>query len=122
MKPETICRSDCASERLVVLTCMQETEGSQTMLFIPVRDTQDAVAVPTLGLPSDPNDVLEILQAEQAPLGLWLEFAKAYLREGNQDSFLMMLEDGSSPGMPGPHRTLQQQKSPRVLALEPSLK
>ena len=68
-------------------------------IYIPVRETNEVVAVSLSALPEDPTDVLEILQAEQAPLGLWLEFAKAYLRQGKEEEFKIVLEDGSSPGM-----------------------
>eukprot|EP00854_Cymbomonas_tetramitiformis_P013235 gene13235-15642_t len=55
-----------------------------------------AVVIDLDELPEDVNDILEILQAEQAPLGLWLEFAKAYLRQGKEENFKAILEDGSS--------------------------
>eukprot|EP00240_Pyramimonas_obovata_P000109 CAMPEP_0118921074 /NCGR_PEP_ID=MMETSP1169-20130426/461_1 /TAXON_ID=36882 /ORGANISM="Pyramimonas obovata, Strain CCMP722" /LENGTH=1092 /DNA_ID=CAMNT_0006861731 /DNA_START=195 /DNA_END=3470 /DNA_ORIENTATION=- len=71
--------------------------GELTEIYIPVRETNEVVAVSLNALPEDPTDVLEILQAEQAPLGLWLEFAKAYLRQGKEEEFKIVLEDGSSP-------------------------
>ena len=72
--------------------------GELTEIYIPVRETNEVVAVSLNSLPEDPTDVLEILQAEQAPLGLWLDFAKAYLRQGKEEEFKIVLEDGSSPG------------------------
>eukprot|EP00959_Pyramimonas_sp_CCMP1952_P151087 3162117-Pyramimonas_sp.AAC.3 len=68
-----------------------------TEIYIPVRETNEVVAVSLNALPEDPTDVLEILQAEQAPLGLWLEFAKGYMRQGKDEEFKIVLEDGSSP-------------------------
>lgn len=42
---------------------------------IPVRGAQQTVEVYTEELPSDYNDVVDVLKAEIAPLDIWLRFA-----------------------------------------------
>ena len=49
-------------------------------------------------LPDDENDILQILQAEQAPLRLWIEFANAYLACGKKEQCQRVLEDGCHSG------------------------
>lgn len=48
-------------------------------------------------LPRDAADILDILKAEQAPLNLWLAFAREYFKQGKIKEFLQILEEGSSP-------------------------
>ena len=67
-------------------------------IIIPVRNSELGVAVSTDALPEDENDILQILQAEQAPLRLWLDFAKAYLQQGREEQTQRILEDGCSDG------------------------
>ena len=67
-------------------------------IVIPVRNSDLGVAVSLDALPDDENDLLQILQAEQAPLRLWLDFAKAYLQQGREEQGRRMLEDGCSDG------------------------
>ena len=52
-----------------------------THLFIPVAGFDEVVAVPLSELPTEAEDVLDILKAEEAPLSVWLDFAKAYLAQ-----------------------------------------
>lgn len=44
-----------------------------------------------------PVQVLECLKAEEAPLGLWLDFVKAYLAAGHTTYAEKMLREGTSP-------------------------
>ena len=67
-------------------------------IIIPVNHQNLGVAVSLDALPDDENDLLQILQAEQAPLRLWLDFAKAYLQQGREEQGRRMLEDGCSDG------------------------
>ena len=67
-------------------------------IIIPVRNSELGVAVSHDALPEDENDILQILQAEQAPLRLWLDFAKAYLQQGREEQTRRILEDGCSEG------------------------
>jgi hypothetical protein len=52
-----------------------------THIFIPVAGSDEVVAVPLAELPAEAEDLLDILKAEEAPLSLWLDFARAYLAE-----------------------------------------
>ena len=64
---------------------MPQTEIARKMdahsLYIPVASTDEVVAVPLDDLPEDPEDLLDVLKAEEAPLSLWIDFAKAYLAQ-----------------------------------------
>ena len=70
-----------------------------TEITIPVSQSNLAVVVSLDALPEDENDILQILQAEQAPLRLWIEFANAYLACGKKDQCQRVLEDGCHSGM-----------------------
>ena len=58
-----------------------EMEAEDTFLYIPVASTDEVVAVPIEELPEEAEDLLDILKAEEAPLSLWIDFAKAYLAQ-----------------------------------------
>lgn len=66
--------------------------------YVPIRNSDQAVAVNVDHLPEDVDELLGIMQAELAPIGLWLDFAKAYLQRGKEEQFVAMLESGCSPG------------------------
>lgn len=53
---------------------------------IPVRGAQQTVEVYTEELPSDYNDVVDVLKAEIAPLDIWLRFA---VSGSNLERFLL---------------------------------
>lgn len=53
--------------------------NAQTCISIPVQESEELVVVSTSELPPEPEDLLELLKGELAPLNLWLDFAKAYL-------------------------------------------
>ena len=61
-----------------------------------VQNSDEVVAVPLGELPDDPEELLEVLQAEEASLTLWLDFAKAYLARGQLRQCLAILEAGTS--------------------------
>lgn len=93
------------STNAIVCGGMAETEadagyvaGTGISIYVPITGTDEAVAVPVDQLPEDVDEVLGILQAELAPLGLWLDFAKAYLQRGKEEQFRAILESGCSPG------------------------
>ena len=76
-----------------------------TEIIIPVADSHLAVCISFDALPEDESEVVMILQAEQAPLRLWIEFANAYLANGKVHQCKRMLEDGCHPGArPAPAR------------------
>lgn len=54
---------------------------SDIFLFIPVAASDETVAVPVDDLPEEAEDLLDVLKAEEAPLSLWIDFAKAYLAQ-----------------------------------------
>ncbi|KAJ7515098.1 hypothetical protein O6H91_23G071200 [Diphasiastrum complanatum] len=66
-------------------------------VYIPVQNTLEEVKVVLDQLPRDAADILDILKAEQAPLHLWLTFAREYFKQGKMKEFLQILEEGSSP-------------------------
>ncbi len=70
-------------------------------IVIPVQHSQLGVAVSVDALPEDENEILQILQAEQAPLRLWLDVARAYLQQGKEEQGRRVLEDGCSEGAAG---------------------
>lgn len=47
-------------------------------LYIPVRNSDEQVEVRGDELPEDPDDVLDILKAEVAPLDLWLNLSVCF--------------------------------------------
>lgn len=66
-------------------------------MYIPVQNTSEEVRVALEQLPKDATDILDILKAEQAPLNLWLTFAREYFKQSKFTEFLQILEEGSSP-------------------------
>ena len=61
-------------------------------ILIPVQGSEEVVEVQINELPDDANDVIDILQAEVAPLDLWLRFAVEYYKQGRTDAFLSLLD------------------------------
>jgi len=59
-------------------------------IYIPIGDTNEAVEVAVNDLPD--------LQAELAPLDVWLHVAKAYLSKGKEEQFRNILEEATQPG------------------------
>ncbi|BBN12945.1 RNA polymerase-associated protein CTR9 [Marchantia polymorpha subsp. ruderalis] len=66
-------------------------------VYIPVQNSSEEVRVALDQLPRDATDILDILKAEQAPLNLWLTFAREYFKQGKINEFLLILREGSSP-------------------------
>jgi hypothetical protein len=48
---------------------------TKSYMYIPIRESREAVMVDATDLPPDENDILDVLKAEIAPLNLWLRFA-----------------------------------------------
>jgi RNA polymerase-associated protein CTR9 len=61
-------------------------------ILIPVQGSDEVVEVHVDELPEDVNDVIDILQAEMAPLDLWLRFAVEYYKQGLSDHFKSLLK------------------------------
>ena len=65
---------------------------------VPIGDSGEHVSIDPHNLPQKVEDVLGVLQSELAPLRAWLECAKAYLAEDNEEAFLEIVGSGCSPG------------------------
>jgi hypothetical protein len=90
-------------------------------LLVPVCDTSDVVSIPVnevgqakmrggkqfrhadseppcrlvpAQVPDDPEELLELLAAEAAPLSTWVDSAKAYLAAGKEDAFTHICLEG----------------------------
>ena len=60
-------------------------------ILIPVQGSAEVVEVLVDDLPQEALDVIDILQAEMAPLDLWLRFAVEYYRHGKPEDFRAIL-------------------------------
>ena len=63
-------------------------------LVVPVLDAEDVVVVNINALPEEPEELLEILAAEAAPLSTWFDFARAYLAPGKENPFIHIVSHG----------------------------
>jgi tetratricopeptide (TPR) repeat protein len=61
-------------------------------ILIPVQGSEEVVEVSCAELPDDANDIVDILQAEMAPLDLWLKFAVEYYKQGRLEQFKLLLD------------------------------
>lgn len=68
----------------------------RSTIYIPVASTDEVVSVDVDDLPTDADELIEILGGESAPLSLWIEIAKAYLALGRHKQYERILELGSS--------------------------
>lgn len=73
---------------------MAGLERMASKVYIPVMDSAEVVAVDLTRLPAEPEELLEILAAEAAPLSTWFDFARAYLAHGNEKAFVHICEEG----------------------------
>ena len=55
-------------------------ENFDSILQIPIRSISDSVEIYSDELPEDVNDLLDVLKAEFAPLGIWRSAAVCILR------------------------------------------
>jgi hypothetical protein len=72
--------------------------GAPRFIYIPVMDSHEVVAVNANQLPEEPEELLEILAAEAAPLRTWFDFARAYLASGNDKAFIHICEEVEHKG------------------------
>ncbi|PRP77258.1 hypothetical protein PROFUN_14470 [Planoprotostelium fungivorum] len=70
---------------------------ADSSLFIPVQNADTVVRVKVSELPTDAEDVLEIMRAETAPLDLWTRLACFYLQMGKYEQFKYVLDAGCDP-------------------------
>lgn len=83
----------------------QQREGdvgvlsAPSLIQVPIGDSGEHVSIDPHNLPhTNVEDILGVLQSELAPLRVWLECAKAYLAEDNEEAFLEIVGSGCSPG------------------------
>jgi len=85
------------------------------VILIPVQGSEEAVEVPINDLPKDPNELVDILKAETAPLTIWLKCAVEYYKQGHVDGFLTILKIFANDSMvPSVYR---EQKHERIAIL-----
>jgi hypothetical protein len=76
---------------------------SSAILAVPIHGAEDEVLeLPKDQLPDDPNEIMQILANELAPLKLWLELAVSYYQQRRIDQFTVVME--TSTGEEGAHR------------------
>ena len=69
------------------------------LIQVPIGDSGEHVSIDPRDLSrTNVEDILGVLQSELAPLRVWLECAKAYLAEDNEEAFLEIVGSGCSPG------------------------
>ena len=78
----------------------QQREGDAIALIqVPIGDSGEHVSIDPRNLSqTNVEDILGVLQSELAPLRVWLECAKAYLAEDNEEAFLEIVGSGCSQG------------------------
>ena len=65
---------------------MTEANGAhaaaeENSLLVPIPGSDEAVEISLSSLPQDSEEVLDVLRAENAPLKLWRDVARAYMAE-----------------------------------------
>ena len=85
---------------VVMTRQQQQREGDAIALIqVPIGDSGEHVSIDPRNLSqTNVEDILGVLQSELAPLRVWLECAKAYLAEDNEEAFLEIVGSGCSPG------------------------
>ena len=58
------------------MATMDTENGVRDIIYVPIGQTEEAVALPVDDLPDDPSEVLVLLQQEFAPLDIWLDIEK----------------------------------------------
>jgi RNA polymerase-associated protein CTR9 len=48
---------------------------TKRVILIPIQGSEEVVEIPINELPKDPNELVDILKAETAPLTIWLKCA-----------------------------------------------
>jgi hypothetical protein len=63
------------------------------ILAVPIHGAEDEVLeLPKDQLPDDPNEIMQILANELAPLKLWLELAVSYYQQHRMEQFNIVME------------------------------
>ena len=95
-----------SNERLsdgnIVMTQQQgrdDVMSAPSLIQVPIGDSGEHVSIDPHNLSqTNVEDILGVLQSELAPLRVWLECAKAYLAEDNEEAFLEIVGSGCSQG------------------------
>ena len=73
--------------------------SAPSLIQVPIGDSGEHVSIDPHNLSqTNVEDILGVLQSELAPLRVWLECAKAYLAEDNEEAFLEIVGSGCSQG------------------------
>ena len=98
--------------------------GMSRILAVPIHGAEDEVLeLPKDDLPDDPNEIMQILANELAPLKLWLELAVSYYQQSRIEQFSIVMEtstgDEGTPTSPafmrGPRPSVRAPASSRML-------
>ena len=98
--------------------------GMSRILAVPIHGAEDEVLeLPKDDLPDDPNEIMQILANELAPLKLWLELAVSYYQQSRIEQFSIVMEtstgDEGTPSSPafmrGPRPSVRAPASSRML-------
>ncbi|KAG2487876.1 hypothetical protein HYH03_013459 [Edaphochlamys debaryana] len=65
-------------------------------IYVPVVDANEVVAIDLSQLPESPEELLDLLVSEAAPLSTWFDCARAYLQQGRIDGFDHIYETATS--------------------------
>eukprot|EP00882_Tetradesmus_deserticola_P013086 GHRQ01013878.1.p1 GENE.GHRQ01013878.1~~GHRQ01013878.1.p1 ORF type:complete len:197 (+),score=78.10 GHRQ01013878.1:283-873(+) len=69
---------------------MEQGEG---LIYVALHEHNEAVALRQHDLPRDPDDVLNLLSSEAAPLLCWFDTAKSYLSQGQAAAFVNIVQE-----------------------------
>jgi RNA polymerase-associated protein CTR9 len=61
---------------------------------IPLKDNDEVLEVQVDQLPDDENEIITILRDEESTRELYWQFALEYYRQGNQEAFVNLMEEG----------------------------
>lgn len=71
-------------------------ENGEGLIYVALHEHNEAVAIRQHDLPRDPEDVLNLLSSEAAPLLCWFDTAKAYLSQEQAAAFVAIVQDAYS--------------------------
>jgi RNA polymerase-associated protein CTR9 len=84
---------------------------ADSIIRIQVRGSSEVVQMHESELPTDPEDILEVLRAELAPPGIWLQIALAYYNVlGDAGAFQEILQEGLHPDLEKEHRECKKDR------------
>jgi hypothetical protein len=72
------------------------TDQGEVLIYVALHEHNEAVALRQHDLPRDPEDVLNLLSSEAAPLLCWFDTAKAYLSQEQAAAFVNIVQEAHS--------------------------